>query len=174
MGRRNFNRNRRKGSSECHHEHFIPDNDFPSDKTSLGKEKQDIDCIWKRGIHLNGKCNNLNQMQLFDTIEPTDICQGSLGDCWLLSAISGLAEFPNFIHHVTFLDNKNLSKNGNYEIQLWDVCKGGWMKIIIDDKVPCYKKQWYDNNYKPLFSQPHGNEFYVLLIEKAFAKYAGS
>jgi len=162
------------GEHECDHEHFLPDSEFPCTKESLGESKQEVGCVWKRGIHLNGNCNSLNQMQLFDTIEPTDICQGSLGDCWLLSAISGLAEYPNFIHHVTFMDNNTLNENGNYAIKLWDVGNKDWMEIIIDDKFPCYKKKWYENNYKPLFSQPNGNEFYVLLIEKAFAKYSGS
>jgi len=114
-------------SHECVHESFKPDTEFPCNQESLGEAKENLDCIWKRGIHLNGNCDLLHQMELFDEIEPSDICQGSLGDCWLLSAISGLAEFPNFIHNCTLNGNKTINESGNYMIKLWDVSNHDWM-----------------------------------------------
>jgi hypothetical protein len=40
---------------------------------------------------------------------PNDVSQGALGDCWFLSAIAGLAEWPNRL--------KSVFKN-------WDSAKG--------------------------------------------------
>ena len=35
---------------------------------------------------------------MFDEVEPADICQGSLGDCWFLSSVACLAaEFPGMV-----------------------------------------------------------------------------
>ena len=36
--------------------------------------------------------------------------------------------------------------------------------ILVDDYIPCNRKG------KPLFSQPNDNEFWVLILEKAWAK----
>lgn len=52
-------------------------------------------------------------MKLFDTIEPSDVCQGALGNCWLLAAISGVAEFPNFLDQITFQSNNKVENDGN-------------------------------------------------------------
>ena len=41
--------------------------------------------------------------KLFDAIEPVDVCQGALGDCWLLAAVAAVAEFPNFIKSEVFI-----------------------------------------------------------------------
>lgn len=44
----------------------------------------------------------------------------------------------------------------------------------IDDYIPCEPKNWWNKDAKPIFSKSTGNEIQVNLIEKAFAKYAGS
>lgn len=33
--------------------------------------------------------------KLFNGIAPTDVSQGEIGDCWVLSAIQALAEWPD-------------------------------------------------------------------------------
>ena len=48
------------------------------------------------------------------------------------------------------------------------MCIDGEMKeIVLDDYFPC-------SNGIPLFSRSNGNELWVLLIEKAYAKIFGS
>ena len=53
---------------------------------------------WKRGEEL---CERGKRMNLFSNgVDQRDICQGQLGDCWLLSALACLAEFPGAIEGV--------------------------------------------------------------------------
>jgi len=49
------------------------------------------------------------------------------------------------------------------------ICKNGeWVEITVDDYFPCFP------NGPPMFSKGHGNELWVLLLEKAYAKIHGS
>jgi calpain-15 len=117
---------------------------------------------------------------LFDGIEPTDVCQGGLGDCWLLAAISALAEFPGAIEAL-FVTNRIMS-NGKYTIKLFDT-NDGWVEVIIDDLLAVMDaEEIYGPGYtfdggvklKPCFTSPNGNEIWVALLEKAVAKFCGS
>ena len=48
-----------------------------------------------------------------------------------------------------------------------------WEEIEIDDRIPCIDKAWFETP-TPLFAKNNGAELYVMLLEKAFAKVAGS
>ena len=52
---------------------------------------------WARAERI---CSHGGQPLLFNKIEPNDVCQGAVGDCWLMAAISAVAEFPCFIEQV--------------------------------------------------------------------------
>ena len=56
-----------------------------------------------------------------------------------------------------------------YRIQLYDVRAEKWKTFCIDDRIPMD-----DAGQKPRFTQPNGNELWVMLLEKAFAKMWGS
>jgi calpain-15 len=45
---------------------------------------------------------------------------------------------------------------------------GVWNDLTIDDYMPCHL------DGPPLFTRSHGNELWVLLLEKAYAKLHGS
>lgn len=97
--------------------------------------------------------------------------QGKIADCWLMSSVAALAEFPEVVKYC-FADN-SVSPDGKYTIRLFDAQKGTdgrWMEIVIDDTIPCtgFPKA------EPCFAQSVDNEFWVCLLEKAFAKYCGS
>jgi hypothetical protein len=67
------------------------------------------------------------------------------------------------------LDGEDIA--GKYRLRLFDVPSGEWMEICVDDLIPCDAKI---DTPTPLFAKNFGAELYCMLIEKAFAKYAGS
>ena len=81
-----------------------------------------------------------------------------------MSALASLAERPKLVENLFITKDKN--KEGVYRLKF---CKNGdWVDVTIDDYFPC-------NTYSgPLFSRANGNEMWVLLIEKAYAKIHGN
>ena len=55
---------------------------------------------------------------------------------------------------------------GFYQVRL---CKDGlWQTVTVDDYFPCYV------NGGPIFTFGEGNELWVMLLEKAYAKLFGT
>jgi len=111
-------------------------------------------------------------VHLFDNMSAQDIVQGGLGDCWLLAALSVVAEYPAFLPNFVF-QQQECNHEGRYAFNLFDYSKGNWTVVTIDDYIPCYPKSDFAESPVPRFSQPRGNEIWVLLLEKAFAKLCG-
>jgi len=104
--------------------------------------------------------------KLFNNIHPNDIAQGVLGDCWLLAGMAGMAEFEGAILHL--FQDKKANDMGMYTINIHNPVTKQWTPVVVDDYIPIGP----DNN--PLMAKPQGNEMWVLLLEKAFAKWFGS
>eukprot|EP00516_Mucochytrium_quahogii_P002706 CAMPEP_0203751680 /NCGR_PEP_ID=MMETSP0098-20131031/5718_1 /ASSEMBLY_ACC=CAM_ASM_000208 /TAXON_ID=96639 /ORGANISM=" , Strain NY0313808BC1" /LENGTH=2062 /DNA_ID=CAMNT_0050641519 /DNA_START=703 /DNA_END=6891 /DNA_ORIENTATION=+ len=136
--------------------------------------------------------------------DPTEIMQGGIGDCWLLSAISVVALYPELLNRV--LVTKTLNKEGVYHIRLF--LDGKWENIFVDDQFPCSLEQslLFNPQNPATFSLPvcdtppdvftgsdviknggnihlplpqycrsrNGNMLWPMLIEKAYAKRFGS
>ena len=81
---------------------LFTDVDFPPEPKSIGHVKLNAEIEWKRtrdisvqsnGVKIKGKSDKLKEgtmNKLFeDGIDAADICQGQLGDCWLLCALAG-------------------------------------------------------------------------------------
>jgi hypothetical protein len=106
--------------------------------------------------------------QLFEgDIEPSDLCQGAVGDCWLVAAFACASEFPDTIRHM-FL-TKEYNPRGLYKIRIFDPQLEKWVIVVVDDRIPCKK-----GTKQPLFMKPNGAELWAILLEKAYAKHCGS
>ena len=105
-------------------------------------------------------------MTLFDGgIEPNDIAQGQLGDCWLMCSLASLAEFDPLVRSC-FVEDDCVPEEGIYTVRL---CKHGeWTTLRMDDYIPCIPEKG------PIYSKANGHELWVILLEKAFAKLNGS
>lgn len=145
---------------------------FPAAPRSIGSEPmggvRPEDAAWIRPAFLHPEGEPI---ELFNGIDPNDIMQGALGDCWLLSAISAIAEFPSFVEDNLFV-TKEMSPIGKYELRIYDASLGRFKVVTVDDQIPCGPPKWWEPP-RPLFAQPQQHELYVLIIEKCFAKLAG-
>lgn len=99
-------------------------------------------------------------------INPADIQQGNIGDCYFLASISALAENPQRIKNI-FLDN--FERNGNCIYKVIACVEGVITEVVIDDFVPVYA-----STNRPVFCKANGREIWVMLLEKAWAKIKGS
>lgn len=157
-----------KGTNEL----FI-DYGFPPEILSITSNNQhtkfeEFDkATWKRAheLFINKDDSNKSSAQLYEGIEPNDICQGILGVGHFLATISATAEFPSRI--IKCFITRKPNRHGVYSIRFF--IQGEETEIIIDDSIPCFK----DTN-EPLFARPNGNEIWVLMMEKAMCKIYGS
>ena len=107
-------------------------------------------------------------MALFEgRIEASDLLQGSVGDCWLVSALAVLAENPAAIR--ACIRESELSPRGIYHVRLYDGSAREWVEVVVDDLIPVKK-----GTKSCHFMKPHGSELWAILLEKAFAKFVGS
>jgi calpain-15 len=140
-------------------ENFLPDSSSLFNpnftKLSSGEMKTWKKFTWKRAPeHFKGE-----EFSVFHGIEPNDIKQGNLGNCYFLSALSSMAEFPQRIKDIFPIHKVNSA--GCYPMNL--CVNGQFIIIIVDDYFP------YDPlNEVPAFSKANENELWVLLLEKAW------
>ena len=113
---------------------------------------------WKRASEI------FNDPKVFHGgITPDDIQQGALGDCYYLSALSSLAEHPENI--ADLFHTKEVNAAGIYLMIFY--INGIRTPVIVDDYLPC-------KNGRLAFARSVGEELWVCLLEKAWAKLYGS
>ena len=99
-----------------------------------------------------------NKYDLFNTLDVDDIKQGIIGNCYFLCVLSSFAKRPE-IYDKIFVDKK-IKKSGLYQLRF--IINGIPQIIVLDDYFPTVDNQF-------IFAQ-NKNEFWVQLLEKAWAK----
>ncbi|XP_053384119.1 calpain-A-like isoform X2 [Mercenaria mercenaria] len=137
---------------------------FPAHDTSLQiRYKSSSDSIeWKRP-------HEISRRPKFISKNPGifDIQSGSYGDTWLVPAFSCLTLAPSLIQKC-IPDEQDFDEKygGIFRFRFWRYAE--WIEIVIDDRLPTY-------NGRILFTtSTDPNEFWVPLLEKAYAKFYGS
>ena len=143
------------------------DKDFPPEQKSLYNPQIDLEAdpstynkfTWKRASDIYKPCS------IFEGgVEPNDINQGQLGDCYLLAALSSLAEFPDRVKAMFVTQQVNAA--GIYMVRFF--LNGQETPVIVDEHLPCLA------NGKPAFATSKDGELWVSILEKAWAKLHGT
>lgn len=108
-----------------------------------------------------------------NSVTPSDIHQGALGNCYLLAAFASLANIRNgeliksfFVELPDYKNKVNLPKNNVY-VTRW-LINGKPRYVSVDDWVP-------GKDNEPSFSKTTGDhDVWGLILEKAWAKIHGN
>ena len=76
--------------------------------------------VWKRAKEFLMDDKGKPPKVFSGLMEPSDIKQGQLGDCWFMSALSCIAEFPDLVKKLFI--TQNYTRDGVYRVQF---CKDG-------------------------------------------------
>ena len=118
---------------------------------------------WSRVEQIFG---SQNYQVFFEKIMKEDIIQGGLGDCYFLSAIAALCTYPQLIEKLFIFKEKSNEHCYGCYFRI----NGIWKLVLVDDYIPCYGS--WGKNFA--FSSTNGNELWVILLEKAWAKLNGN
>jgi len=159
---------------------------FPNDEFPMGHRDNYTDDMTFKGKKIHSKSikpvmpgrgmgvGDAPNLKVIGDIDPADIFQGSVGDCWLLSGISALAEFDGAIKKL-FRKTKNVlnmptDQPNLYTITLWDLETFKEVDIVIDERLCAHP----DGEQQLLGSKPsEDGELWAPYLEKAIAAHCG-
>ncbi|XP_038160784.1 calpain-9 [Cyprinodon tularosa] len=142
---------------------LFEDPDFPATDASLFfSQSVPVQIEWKRPHEI---CQN--PKFIVGDANRTDICQGQLGDCWLLAAIASLTLKKEALNRVVPHDQSfDQGYAGIFHFQFWKHNK--WLDVVVDDRLPTVRNQLI------MLHSASNDEFWSALMEKAYAKIHGS
>jgi len=112
-------------------------------------------------------------LKIIGDVDPNDVAQGGVGDCWMLSAISGLAEFDGAVSKLfrNEIDEMPHDEFNTYTIRLWDLSQKPWQEvdIVVDERL-CSKP---DGHSLLGNTASVDGELWVCYLEKALAAHCG-
>ena len=121
------------------------------------KSLKGLGLVWKRPAQIFGE----GKYKIFEKLDIEDIHQGLLGNCYFLSSLSAIAEYPGRLERL--IQTKQISQNGCYALKIY--IQGKPKIVVIDDFMPTA-------NIKTIFAFASSGpgEIWVQLFEKAWAK----
>jgi len=165
---------------------------YPEGEPTFAGAANPMDVIWLRPHEISKQPRFMDK----DGLNASDVAQGELGDCWFVSALSAVAANREsaIMSNMDPVLLERLDSGEAVTRELWDIMdeslfspifhyyatKGmyvirfskdnEWQYVIMDDRIPCKKE-----TRVPLYAKDKGlDEFWVSLIEKAFAKLHGN
>lgn len=136
---------------------------------------------WKRPFSIISEPHFIDGQQ----VNRDGISQGHLSDCWLISAISTLTLKPKLFHKVVPMQSFHTEYAGKkgppppppstsssdhslfegiFRFHFYQY--GEWISVVIDDYLPTL-------NDRLIFAHSKKGEFWLALLEKAYAKLNG-
>ncbi|XP_054318578.2 calpain-12 [Pongo pygmaeus] len=144
------------------------DPSFPAGPDALGYDQLGPDSEKAKGVKWMRPHEFCAEPKFIcEDMSRTDVCQGSLGNCWFLAAAASLTLYPRLLRRVV-PPGQDFQHGyaGVFHFQLWQF--GRWMDVVVDDRLPVHEG-------KLMFVRSEQrNEFWAPLLEKAYAKLHGS